>query len=250
MRSELLSDYHPEFEFNYCSDGMAVFKNIDFFWDETFQRGYQRGVRAVGRDFGTQWRFQTCLWAAKNGLRLEGDFVECGVSQGLMSSGIMDILDWNTRDRQFYLFDTWAGLAEDLCTPEEVEILTQAYGGVAEHNEAFTNDGFYAADYEAVKENFAEWTNVHLVRGAVPQTLDDIDIERVAYLHIDMNAVVPEIEAIKHFWPRLSTGASVVLDDYAFPDYELQYAAWNEWGKANNVPILTLPTGQGLILKT
>ena len=250
MRSEPLADYHPDFEFNYCSDGMAVFKNIDFFWDETFQRGYKRGVRAVGRDFGTQWRFQTCLWAAKNGLRLEGDFVECGVSQGLMSSGIMEILDWNTRDRQFYLFDTWAGLAEDLCTPEEVAILTQAHGGVAEHNEAFTKDGFYAADYEAVTENFAEWTNVNLVRGAVPHTLTDVDIEKVAYLHIDMNAVVPEIEAIKHFWPRLSIGASVVLDDYAFPDYELQYAAWNEWGQANNVPILTLPTGQGLIVKT
>lgn len=250
MRSELLSDYHPDFRFNFCSDGIAVFKNIDFFWDETFQRGYKRGIKAVGRDFGTQWRFLTCLWAAKNALRLQGDFVECGVSQGLMSSGIMEILDWNNLDRQFYLFDTWAGLAEELCTPEEIEMLKATEGGVTGHNTSYIEGGFYADDYEAVKENFAEWTNVTLVRGAVPYTLEDVNIESVAHLHIDMNAVVPEMEAMKHFWPKLSTGACVVLDDYAFPGYELQYAAWNEWGQKNGVPVLTLPTGQGLIVKT
>ena len=168
MQSQLLSEYYPDFRFNYCSDGIAVYKNIGFFWDETFQRGYRRGVQAVGTDFGTQWRFLTCLWAAKNALRLKGDFVECGVAQGLMSSGIMEILNWNTQDRHFYLFDTWAGISEELCTPEEIEMLKLTDGGVEGHNKNYARAGFYTEDYEAVKANFAEWNKVTLGRGRGP----------------------------------------------------------------------------------
>lgn len=88
------------------------------------------------------------------------------------------------------------------------------------------------------------------MRGAIPATLRDVSIDKVAYLHIDMNCVMPEMEAIEFFWPRLSTGACVVLDDYAYFGYHLQLAAWNDWGARNGSPILTLPTGQGLIVKT
>ena len=39
-----------------------------------------------------------------------GDFVECGVNKGFLSSAIMEYLDWNSLDRGFYLLDTFAGL--------------------------------------------------------------------------------------------------------------------------------------------
>ena len=160
----------------------------------------------------------------------------------------MEILDWNALNREFYLLDTFSGVVEELCTEAEIEKFTREDGGVKGHNEAF--EGFYAESYESVRKNFQEWSNVTFVKGAVPHSLKDLEIDKVAYLHIDMNSVIPEMEAINFFWPRLSIGSCVVLDDYAFPDYELQYGAWNEWGRSNNVAILTIPTGQGLIIKT
>ena len=181
-------------------------------------------------------------------MSIEGDFVECGVGRGFMSSAIMDALDWNTTGRQFYLFDTFSGVLEELCSEEEKQQMAHEWGGVEAHNIAHAK--FYAQTYDSVVENFSEWENVSLIQGSVPESLGEVEIEKVAYLHIDMNCVGPEIAAIEHFWPKLSPSACVVLDDYAFLGYELQYAAWNEWSRELNVPILTLPTGQGLIIKT
>lgn len=250
MENALLREHHPDFIFNFCGDGMAVFRNIGFYWDPIFRRGYNRGVQAAGTDCGTEWRFHTCLWAAQNALRIEGDFVECGVGRGFMSSGIMEVLEWNSRNREFYLFDTFEGVVEELCTQAEIDKMASEDGGVAAHNAKYADWSYYPDSYESVKENFSEWTNVTIVKGAVPYTLESVTVEKVAFLHIDMNSVIPEMGAIDFFWPKLSTGASVVLDDYAHPGYQLQYDAWNEWGRNNGVPILTLPTGQGLILKT
>ncbi len=38
-----------------------------------------------------------------------------------------------------------------------------------------------------------------IVKGSVPKTLPQVDIRKVAYLHIDMNCVLPEVEALKFF---------------------------------------------------
>jgi hypothetical protein len=68
-------------------------------------------------------------------------------------------------------------------------------------------------------------------------------------LSIDLNIVEPEIAAIEHFWPLLSSGAPVVLDDYGFEHHAIQREGMDRFAKAQGVKILTLPTGQGLILK-
>lgn len=235
------------FQPNYCSDQMAVLKNLSFLTEERFQRGYNRACVAGGFDWGIHWRFHTCLWAAQNGLSLDGDFVECGVAKGFYSSGIMKALNWNETGRKFFLFDTFEGVLEELCTEEEKIQMLKDWGGVDAHNQKLAM--YYADSYESVRENFSEWEKAILVKGPVPHTLEDIDIEKVAYLHIDMNCVVPEMEAIEFFWPKLSEGACVVLDDYAFYGYDLQHRAWDDWALKNNRSILSIPTGQGLILK-
>lgn len=233
---------------NYYSDQMAVLKNTSFLDNPIFRRGYERACKAGGGDWGIHWRFHTCLWAASNALRLEGDFVECGVGKGFNSSGIMEALNWNDLNREFYLFDTFTGVVEDLCTEAEKDQMSREWGGVEAHNKGLSL--YYADSFENVRRNFSEWSRVNFVQGAIPQTLESVNISKIAYLHIDMNCVVPEIEAIEFFWPKLSTGACVVLDDYAYSGYHLQNKAWNEWGDQNSVPILTLPTGQGLFIKT
>jgi hypothetical protein len=76
-----------------------------------------------------------------------------------------------------------------------------------------------------------------------------VDIRRVCYLSIDMNIVEPEIAAIEFFWDKLSPGAPVVLDDYGWSNYRLQKEAMDRFARQRGVAILTLPTGQGLLLK-
>jgi hypothetical protein len=69
-------------------------------------------------------------------------------------------------------------------------------------------------------------------------------------MHIDMNAAEPESAAIGFFWPRLVLGAIVVLDDYAWVACHKQKRAMDQFARAHDVSILSLPTGQGLLIKT
>jgi hypothetical protein len=83
----------------------------------------------------------------------------------------------------------------------------------------------------------------------VPATLDLAPVERVCYLSLDMNISYPERAAIEYFWPKMTPGAPIILDDYAWQGYEEQKASMDAFAASVNVGILTLPTGQGLILK-
>lgn len=103
--------------------------------------------------------------------------------------------------------------------------------------------------YQDVVKNFAEFKDVIVVRGSVPDTLAGANIDKVAYLSIDMNNAAPEIAAANYFWDRLSPGAPVLLDDYGFVRYEAQKAAFDAFAKERGVEILALPTGQGLMIK-
>ena len=68
-------------------------------------------------------------------------------------------------------------------------------------------------------------------------------------MSIDMNSVNPEVAALDYFWDKLSKGGMIILDDYAYVTCDLQYEAHNNWAKGKGIKILTLPTGQGLIIK-
>ncbi|MFO1082638.1 MAG: hypothetical protein U1E23_18685 [Reyranellaceae bacterium] len=61
--------------------------------DEVFKQAYARGVQAAGRDYRWQWRVHIGLWAARHAAHPPGDFVECGVNRGFLSSSIMQMLD-------------------------------------------------------------------------------------------------------------------------------------------------------------
>jgi hypothetical protein len=88
-----------------------------------------------------------------------------------------------------------------------------------------------------------------VVRGEVPEVLPEVAAERVCYLSIDLNSVAPSIAAAEHFWPRMSRGAAMVLDDYGFPQFSDQKPAFDSFAVGIGVPILSLPTGQGLLIK-
>jgi hypothetical protein len=74
-------------------------------------------------------------------------------------------------------------------------------------------------------------------------------VSSLAFLHLDMNCAYPEAVALRYFWPILSAGGVVLLDDYAYYGSEEQGASLDGVAADLGAGILTLPTGQGLILK-
>lgn len=228
----------------YDRDGLRSVHNNDFMDDQQFLKAYNRGVRAVGRDYNWQWRVHVGLWAARTAAQVTGDFVEFGTNRGFMSSAIMEDLDWDSTGKRFYLLDTFSGLDERFVTEEERR------SGILEKNQSEIEKGFYATSVEPVVKNFSSWKNVTIIPGPVPITLDRLGQGPFAFVHIDMNCAPPEIAALKHVWDSLTPGALILLDDYAYMGYEPQKLAIDALGGELGFEVLSLPTGQGLIVKS
>ena len=229
--------------YHYADDGLLTIHDHSFLADPAFGEAYERGVQASdGVDPRRGWRVHVALWAAHTALRAAGDFVECGVNAGFISSAIMRRLGWAGLDRKFYLVDTFAGPPLEQLSPAEI-----AAGYLAKARQAM-DAGAYVTDMDRLRANFAEWRNAILVQGTVPQVLDRVPAERVAFLHLDMNSSAPECAALEHFWPRLSRGGLVLFDDYAHTGCTEQKNALDRTARALGIEILALPTGQGLLV--
>jgi len=224
----------------YSADGLRSVHNHDFVRDPGFARAYARGVAAAGVDYDWQWRVHIGLWAATSAARLEGDFVECGVNRGFLSSAIMELLDWDTLGKTFWLLDTFSGVDETILPPAEREHV---------HDRPRHHGSAYVDGVETVRSNFASWKNVRIIVGSVPSTLSLLETDTIAYLHLDMNASTPEVATLDALWPRLTRGAVVLLDDWGYKGFEPQHQAMGEFANGHGLPIASLPTGQGLLLK-
>jgi hypothetical protein len=227
----------------YDQDGLRSIHNHEFMDDPAFRKAYERGIRAARDDYRWHWRVHIGLWAAACAARLEGDFVECGVNRGFLASAIMDYLNWDSLGKHFYLLDTFRGLDERFVSSAD-----RASGAVEKNQKSLTS-GFYVEGIEEVQANFSQWKNVSLIEGSIPETLPQIRAKKIAYLHLDMNCSMPEIAAIQFVWDRLVPGALVLLDDYAYYGYFSQKLAMDQFAQEKGIKILSLPTGQGLVLK-
>ncbi len=226
----------------YNQDGLATRHNADYMRDPRFVEASRVGL--VGSLPGTriEWRIHVALWCATQALRLDGDFVECGVHTGILSGAVMTWTDFAKQiDRKFYLFDTWAGIPAEQVSEQEKRI------GTLEMNRKYQGGD---AIYANVVKKFSPWPNCVVVRGRVPDSLSAMAAsQKVAYLSMDMNVAAAEIAAGEFLWPRLVPGAHILLDDYGWAPHIHQKQAWDDFARAHGVMILSLPTGQGLIVK-
>ncbi len=215
-------------------DGMATTHNTDFLRESEFERAYQKGL-ATDSWKGSQPRFRvyTACWAALQARNVVGDYVECGVNRGGMARAQMELLDFNKMEKSYWLVDTFRGF------PDEQKPLVSEGMAVDSYEECFAD----------VVETFAPFPRARLVRGIVPEVLPQVEAQSVCYLSLDMNCAEPEFAALDYFWPRLSRGAIVLMDDYAYRGYGRQKTALDEFAARNDISILGLATGQGILIK-
>ncbi len=239
-RSDGLVSVLPVVQFD--ADGLTTTHNADFLDDPAFQKAYQAGVNTGHRimdpaKLHIEWRVYVCCWAATHAAHLPGDFVECGVSTGIVSRAVVDYVDFNSLDKVFYLFDTYEGIPESQMSETERPLALSK------------NERHYFDCLSLVEQTFSAYPGVQPIKGVVPESLESVDIARVAYLHIDMNIAAPEIAAVSHFWDRMVTGGVIVFDDYASLAHTSQKIALDALAAKFGARILSMPTGQGLLLK-
>ena len=170
----------------YEFDGLHTVHNARFRDDRKFQTAWDGAFQATGCvDPGSAWRIHIGLWAASVAARVNGDFVECGVNAGFLSSAILRYLDWNNLHKRFYLVDTFTGPVLSQYSADELQ---HGRRDAAEHAIAA---GAYVTDMDSVRRRYEGWDGIVIAQGTVPEVLPFVNAEKVAFLHLDMNCAFP-----------------------------------------------------------
>ena len=224
---------------SYATTRFATQHNVGFIDDANFQHAYDKAVAAAGDDWwnvGLHFRLHQAIWCASHAMYLKGDFVELGTGRGMTMSAVLEALPgWGQSGKTLFLCDTFQPYGVDSTTGEQAPSV-----GI---------NPIYAENLERVKETFRESQNVQFVEGLLPNSLERLDAAAISFLHVDLNSAEPEVRSLEILWPRLVSGALVLLDDYAYVGSESQYSAMNRFAESRNVKILTFATGQGLLIK-
>lgn len=235
------SDYviFPKTHLTYAEDNLFTSNRPVFLDDPQFQTAYRLGEQTNSwHGISIRWRAHVACWAAMQASRVPGDFVECGVHRGGLARAIVSYVDFGLLDKSFYLVDTFSGLVPSLLSPEELD------RGV------FAAYQYYADNSRAsVERIFAAYSNVHVIEGEVPRVLPSVPAAEVAFLSLDMNCTTPEIRAAEYYWDRMAPGAMILLDDYGQPLHVEQQVEFDRFARARGVRVLSMPTGQGLLVK-
>lgn len=226
-------------ELTYKNDLLYTFHNADFIKEPRFVEAY-RLCKEIGgellKDYDIEWRVYILCCAAHHASKLEGDFVDCGVYTGFCTRAITHFVEFEKLNKTYYLLDTFGGL--DPKYSSEYELKRNDKLGYSKTKNL----------YEQVKETFKNY-KTKIIKGSIPETLDQVDTQKISFLSIDMNSEVPEIAALEFFWDKLVKGAIVVLDDYGYPGCLNQKIAHDKFAQSKGVLVFPLPTCQGLIIK-
>lgn len=227
----------------FIEDFLATINSHDFVDDPDFNSAYQAAADCLdSKPYRNRWRLYIALWCARQCYNVKGDFVECGVNYGTTAAAILqDSLPYAS-GKIFWLIDSFEGVDNSRFTDKEIA------KGAVELGRQRKQSGFYNCSLSRCLENFQKWKHARIIKGWIPECLPGLDIGEVAFLHLDLNCVTPELQAFEYFRDHLSRSAMVLLDDYGYCGGGALRAEWKRYACINNLDILTLPTGQGLIM--
>jgi O-methyltransferase len=224
----------------YTGDIISTDANNSFMMEDKFIKCYEdvkkTDTRGYLGNYDIRWRIHTILWASDVALKKEGDFVDCGGGFGYFLSSIYSYFNFEESKKKYYMLDSFEGL--DLSTSSKEEIHN--------HNISFAKIGNW---YDDILKNHGNKKNLKIIKGFIPNTLSEVDTEKISFLSIDLNSVKPEVECLNAFWDKVVKGGIVVFDDYGFPGCEKQRDAHNEFAKSKGRMVMSSPTGQGILIK-
>lgn len=219
----------------FVADGMATYlKTLPFQDDERFMdlADKHAGLLPIAN---WHWNLFVALWGVRECRNVPGDFVELGVFKGhttLFCAEYVGFVDW---PKTWWLYDTFEGIPDD-----------QQAAGWQSANQSLYKGTF---SYEEVRDRFAPFPNIKVIKGRVPEILQAGAPDQIAFMHVDMNNAPAEIAALDMLFDRVSPGGVILFDDFCWSTARAQYDAETAWFARRGLQILGLPTGQGLYVK-
>ena len=218
----------------YFSGGVMTPHYLNY--QENVQLAISRTIKVLGRNPYPLWKVVIYLYFVAQTKRMQGDYVELGVGKGFMSRAALEYEALSPgSNRRFLLFDKF--------TSELVHDLT---GDIIDGSQ----NPEYALNISEVEINLAQFKpRIQIIPGVLPESITLKSVSKISFLHIDLNAANPETACLKKLWDLIEHGGIIILDDYCHAGRRSQFVAMNQLAQEIGFDILSLPTGQGLIMK-
>lgn len=173
------------------------------------------------------------LWQiVRQALELRGDVVECGVYKGGTALLLARAMARSSANGRLLLFDTFQGLPE---ASEGVDSLGEG--------------GFNETSLDAVRALLSAYSFVSIRPGLIPDSFAGLDVERIAFAHVDLDLYQSIQGALAYIYPRMVPSGIIVLDDYGFPSCPGARRAVEEFFDDKPEVPFCLTTGQAMVVK-
>jgi len=161
----------------------------------------------------------------------EGEWWECGVYRGGTALMLRQLRDKNASGKIVRLFDSFSGMPA-----------TDAARDVHQEGD------FAATSLEAV-QTLVGLEAVEYHAGFIPQTFINLEVDRIAFAHVDLDLHDAIYESCQFIYPRLAVGGAILFDDYGFPSCPGAKRAIDSFFMNKPEFPIVLPTGQCLVWK-
>ena len=226
------------------------FFDYDFETDETFKAIFREGVRLSGSTHNPEvvhQRMYNTVQFLKHTMDVEGDFAECGAFRGLTSflfCNYIRLANPGFKGEGYHIFDSFEGLSDP--KPEDV-ISSSLYGEMGTYREG---RGAFHGTLEVVRNTLRDYPLIEFHPGWIPESLVGIPERQYRFVHLDLDLYEPIKGAIEYFYPRLSRGGVIVIDEYAVPRWPGAKRAVDEFcARHHLITPVSLTTGNGALFK-
>lgn len=165
---------------------------------------------------------------------LSGDIAECGCYEGASAFFMAEA----STHGSLCLFDSFEGISDP-----------HSFDKVDSRNVMPWTKGDLMAPQGKVRANLDKFQDVEIFPGWIPNRFQDVANRSFRLVHIDVDLYQPTHDSIAFFYPRLSSGGVIIMDDYGLLTCPGAKKAADDFAEANNTRVLHLPTGQGILTK-
>ena len=144
---------------------------------------------------------------------LPGDVAECGVFRGGTLIPLALYLREHGLAKQLFGLDSFQGFDEDISIDLDL-------GGAPDTEKR--RGGFNATSYESVTRRVRALgiaSGVHIIRGYFKNTLKDLNGRNFCFVHLDCDIYESYRYCLEFFYPRMSPGGIVLIDEYDDPPW-------------------------------
>lgn len=164
---------------------------------------------------------------------LTGDIVEAGAYQGFSSYLMCEFVRNNKSKKLVHLFDSFEGLSE----PSNFDDLD------------WWKKGQFNTNPQIILNNLAEFNNFKIYKGWIPNVYSNLKIEKVSFLHIDVDLYQPTLDTLNYFYERMEKDGLILFDDYNFKNCKGHKLAIDEFFIGKKEKVIKLSSGQAFIIK-